>query len=121
MKEKKSWEEGKEGGYTEMESIGLEWDIEQTKETPIAGFIRSIRHDPRICISHIGLFTVLYHQQLEYGGQAPFPIKRAEIMEAAKISSTATYFKVLNQLAEFGYIRYMPTYNRMKNSRVQIL
>ncbi len=93
----------------------------QMKVSPIDGFIRSIRNDPRICISHIGLFTVLYHQQLEYGGQAPFPIKRDEIMETAKISSTATYFKILNQLADFGYIRYMPTYNRMKCSTVQIL
>ena len=88
--------------------------------SPIGGFIKSIRKDPRICLSHIGLFTVLYHQQLEHGGQGPFPIHRDEIMEAAKISSTATYFKVLNQLAEFGYIIYLPTYNRMKNSTVQI-
>ncbi|WP_194975868.1 hypothetical protein [Aquiflexum lacus] len=104
-----------------MDLKQFDWKSKEANINPIDGFIKSIRNDPRICISHIGLFTVLYHQQVEYGGQAPFPINREEIMEASKISSTATYFKILNQLADFGYIRYMPTYNRMKNSTVQII
>jgi len=79
-----------------------------------------IRKDPRICLAHIGVFSVLLHVREEYGGKEPFPIKREELMKSAKISSTATYFKIIRQLHEYGYIYYLPTFNRMGQSRVSL-
>ncbi|TXE13415.1 hypothetical protein [Algoriphagus aquimarinus] len=79
-----------------------------------------IDKDPRISLSHIGLFSVLLHVREEFDGIEPFPIKREELMKAAKISSTATYFKIIRQLNEYGYIHYLPTFNRMRQSRVSI-
>jgi hypothetical protein len=83
-------------------------------------FMSGIDKDPRICLSHIGLFSVLLHVREEQGGNEPFPIKREELMKAAKISSTATYFKILGQLHEYGYIQYQPTFNRMSQSKVRL-
>ncbi|PZX51501.1 hypothetical protein LV84_03658 [Algoriphagus ratkowskyi] len=83
-------------------------------------FMAGIEQDPRICLSHIGVFSVLLHSREEHGGVEPFPIHREQIMKTAKISSTATYFKIIRQLHEYGYIFYQPTFNRMSQSKVGI-
>lgn len=82
--------------------------------------MNGIDKDPRICLSHIGLFSVLLHLREKHEGKEPFPIKREQLMKSAKISSTATYFKILRQLHEYGYIQYFPTFNRMSQSRVNL-
>lgn len=82
--------------------------------------MKGINEDPRVSISHIGLFSVLLHIREENEGLEPFPIKREELMHSAKISSTATYFKILRELNEYGYIQYLPTFNRMSQSRVSL-
>ncbi|SFB49941.1 hypothetical protein [Algoriphagus aquimarinus] len=86
----------------------------------LENFMSGIDKDPRISLSHIGVFSVLLHAREEYGGIEPFPIKRKKLMKAAKISSTATYFKIIRQLHEYGYICYLPTFNRMSQSRVAL-
>ncbi|SIN78812.1 hypothetical protein [Algoriphagus halophilus] len=83
-------------------------------------FIADIDRDPRICLSHIGLFSVLLYLREEHGGMEPFPIKREDLMKAAKISSTTTYFRIIRELHEYGYIDYYPTFNRMSLSQVKI-
>ncbi|MDR7132654.1 hypothetical protein J2X69_005028 [Algoriphagus sp. 4150] len=93
--------------------------MEQIKKA-LEEFMAGIEKDPRICLSHIGVFSVLLHMREEYGGIEPFPIHRDSIMKSAKISSTATYFKIINQLHEYGYIHYLPTFNRMSQSRVKL-
>lgn len=93
--------------------------MEQMKKA-LENFMSGIYQDPRISLSHIGLFSVLLHLREENQGKEPFPIKREELMRAAKISSTATYFKILGQLHEYGYIQYFPTFNRMSQSRVKL-
>lgn len=93
--------------------------MEQIKKA-LENFMSGIDKDPRISLSHIGLFSVLLHVREEFDGIEPFPIKREELMKAAKISSTATYFKIIRQLNEYGYIHYLPTFNRMRQSRVSI-
>lgn len=89
-------------------------------EIAMAGFMKATRRDPRISIAHIGVFSVLLNIRRQQGGKDPFPISREEIMESAKISSTATYFKIIRQLHEYGYIRYRPTFNRMRRSTVSV-
>lgn len=93
--------------------------MDQMKQA-LEEFMAGIEKDPRICLSHIGVFSVLLHMREEYGGMEPFPIQRDAIMKSAKISSTATYFKIINQLHDYGYICYLPTFNRMAHSRVQL-
>jgi hypothetical protein len=93
--------------------------MEQLKKA-LEDFMSGIGRDPRISLSHIGLFSVLLHLREECGGKEPFPINREELMKSAKISSTATYFKIIGQLHEYGYIQYFPTFNRMSQSRVKL-
>lgn len=89
-------------------------------EDLLADFMKAIRKDPRVCLAHIGVFSVLLNIREEYEGAWTFPINREVIMEAAKISSTATYAKIIRQLHEYGYINYQPTFNKMKQSMVSI-
>ena len=93
--------------------------MEQMKKA-LENFMTGINQDPRISLSHIGLFSVLLHLREENQGLEPFPIKREELMRSAKISSTATYFKIIGQLHEYGYIQYFPTFNRMSQSKVKL-
>jgi len=86
----------------------------------LENFMTGIFQDSRIGISHIALFSVLLYLREENQGREPFPIKREELMKSAKISSTATYFKIIRQLHEYGYIQYFPTFNRMSQSRVKL-
>ena len=38
-------------------------------------------------------------------------------MLMAKISSRATYHKCLNDLVDFGYVKYIPTFNPSEKNR----
>ena len=48
-------------------------------------------------------------------------VYRYEIIAIAKIYSPKTYHKCMRQLNEYGYIRYEPTHNKYKRSKVFFL
>ena len=80
----------------------------------------AIDKDPRISISHIGLFVTflsLWERQKVVG---PVEVFSRDVMTAAKISSTATYQKRIHELDQYGYIRYEPSYYKGKPSKVYI-
>lgn len=93
--------------------------MEQMKKA-LENFMTGIDKDPRISLSHIGLFSVLLHLREANNGKEPFPIKRQELMRSAKISGKTTYFKILRQLHDYGYIQYFPSYNRLRQSKVKL-
>jgi hypothetical protein len=83
-------------------------------------FFNAIGDDPRIGLSHISLYCVLYHRAaIQKDGMIAEVIK-SEIMKDAKISGLATFHKCIRDLHEYGYIRYLPSYNRLKKSKVFI-
>ncbi|MFX1707256.1 hypothetical protein PV783_25025 [Chitinophaga sp. CC14] len=43
-----------------------------------------------------------------------------QIMPMAKISTSATYFMVIRQLDEYGYLQYKPSYYRKRASQVNL-
>ena len=80
----------------------------------------AIDKDPRISISHIGLFVTflsLWERQKVVG---PVEVFSRDVMIIAKISSTATYQKLIQQLHQYGYIRYEPSYYKGRPSRIYI-
>ncbi len=52
------------------------------------------------------------------GGSNPITIVRSNVMKAAKISARHTYNKCMNNLQEFGYITYVPSFNQFSCSTV---
>lgn len=83
---------------------------------PLTGFYTAVADDVRINATHISLYMALLQQWNIEGGKNPFPIKREAIMKTAKISARYTYNKCLNNLQEYGYIRYLPSSNSFTQS-----
>ena len=83
-------------------------------------FYKRISEDNRISTTHISLYMALVQQWNLTGGKNPFPIRREEVMKAAKISARLTYNKCLNNLQQFGYIKYIPSSNSFTQSIIHL-
>ncbi|MDQ2720613.1 MAG: hypothetical protein M3Z26_12755 [Bacteroidota bacterium] len=93
--------------------------MESVKE--LSSFYAAIRDDNRIGISHISLYMALFQFYNLNQFCNPVNITRVSVMDAAKISGLATYHKCIKDLDEFGYIKYIPSYNPANSSKVVIL
>ena len=85
----------------------------------ISQFLLTAKEDPRISPVHISLYTalLLLGQRL---GEHPLCVFSHQVMPFCKISGTATYHKTIRELHEFGYIKYVPSYNHFLGSLVYV-
>ena len=83
-------------------------------------FCKAIEDDPRISSTHISLYLALLQQWHQAGEFNPFIIKRNSIMKIVKISARCTYNKYINNLQDFGYIIYQPSFNPAIGSTVHL-
>ncbi len=81
-------------------------------------FLKAILQDPRVSPAHISLYLSIL-QQYQLQGTMPVQVYRDSMAAQAKISDT-TYHRCINQLHQYGYIRYIPSYDPKKNSTVDI-
>ncbi|MEI6949622.1 hypothetical protein V9K67_20715 [Paraflavisolibacter sp. H34] len=72
-------------------------------------FLQAIKGDGRIGPTHICIYLAIIQAWSQHGFVNPVSVTRIGIMEAAKISAKATYHKCMNELQDFGYIRYIPS------------
>ena len=89
-------------------------------ETILKGFFSAIEKDPRISVSHIGLYVTLVSLCQSQGETGCLEVFSKEVMLASKISSTTTYVKLLHELIDFKYLRYEPSYYKRRPSRILI-
>ena len=87
---------------------------------PMTEFYEAIEDDVRIGTSHISLYMALLQQWNLNGGINPIIITRVAMMKAAKINARYTYNKCMNNLQEFGYITYLPSFNPFSSSIVYL-
>lgn len=92
--------------------------LEQLK--PLSEFFVAIENDPRISTTHIGIYAALLQYWKEHNYNNPVQAYSHEIMQLAKISTRATYNKVIKDLSKYGYIKYEPSYSRFRGSKVYI-
>ncbi len=85
---------------------------------PLSDFFVAIERDPRISITHIGIYAALLQYRKEKEFMNPIVAFSHQIMLLAKVSSPTTYHKCVRDLNDYGYIRYEPSYNRNKGSRI---
>ncbi len=82
-------------------------------------FMECAKEDPRIGMSHISLYAALVAlPQLRQ--ENPLCVFAKDVMPYCKLYSKATYNRTLRQLHEFGYIRYVPSYNHFLGSLVYL-
>lgn len=87
----------------------------------LRNFMEHTLKDPRIDKAHIAIFTALFY--LWTIQQFPKVIKlfSYEIMRVAKISSSATYHRLLKDLCAFGYLKYEPSRFRKRPSEYSLI
>ena len=93
--------------------------MEEVKE--LTSFYSAIRDDPRIGATHVSLYMALFQFYNLNQFRNPVKITRGAVMAAAKINGIATYHRCIKDLANFGYIQYLPSYNPSINTQVRLL
>ena len=80
--------------------------------------------DARMGPVHMTVVLAIWMCGRAEGGAGPavgFVIRREELMRLAKIRGKTTYFRVMKELAEWGYIEYWPSMAKKGKSRVRII
>jgi hypothetical protein len=113
------WRQAGAGGYrqeavVEGEETGLVMNA-------LSGFLKRVKGDYRIGPLHVSLYVVLL--EICKSGKRPglFAVRREEVMAKAKICSMGTYYKVMRELMEWGYVVYRRGYGQGKKSMVGIV
>lgn len=83
-------------------------------------FMNRAREDARIGPMHISLYAALVTLWHKKGCTHPFPVFSHEVMPVCKICGPATYHRSIRQLHEYGYIKYLPSYNHFLGSLVDL-
>jgi hypothetical protein len=86
----------------------------------LSEFFAAIENDPRISTTHIGIYAALLQYWREHDYHNPVRAHTYDIMRLARISTRATYNKVIKDLSQYGYIRYERSYKRNQGSKVYL-
>lgn len=86
----------------------------------LEAFVGATTKDCRISRGHLALYLALLHfwEQSQYS--SPISLFAHQAMPVAKISSNATYHRLIRDLHDFGYIRYCPSFYKAKASLVYL-
>lgn len=76
--------------------------------------------DSRLNPTHISLYMALFQYWNINRFPVEFYINREEIMKMSKIGSKATYHRCLKNLHRWKYIRYLPSHNPYKGSKIKM-
>lgn len=86
----------------------------------LTDFLVAIADDPRICGTHICVYTALLKCWHERDYKNPISVFSREVMQFAKISSGTTYHRSIKQLNEYGYIKYESTRSHITGSLIYL-
>ena len=92
---------------------------------PAVNFIKHFRavhdrliDDDRITAQHMSLYFALFRVWNRCRFRTPMPIIREDLMREARIGSLKTYTNRIYELHLWDYLRYEPTFNSMKGTKV---
>ncbi|WP_373524150.1 hypothetical protein [Aquiflexum sp.] len=85
-------------------------------------FLSRIQLDRRAFPSHISIVAAIIQSiPIAYPKNSSYKISRKKIMKMAHIKGIATYHNCINNLVEWGYIKYEPSYHPSGQTRVWIV
>lgn len=70
-----------------------------------------LERDPRVGTTHLALLVTLIYAA---GKKGSVQFRSAEMMKRAKINARDTFFRTINDLNNYGYLRYRPSRNHYK-------
>jgi len=76
--------------------------------------------DDRLNTTHVSLYIALFQYWNINRFPEEFYIDRQEVMKLSKIGSTATYHGCLKQMDSWKYLKYMPSHNPFKGSKIKL-
>lgn len=76
--------------------------------------------DERLTPHHVSLYLALFQSWNLSHFRNPVSISRQQIMQVSRIGSVNTYSKCIKELDAWGYIRYEPSYNPLRGSKVHL-
>ena len=76
--------------------------------------------DKRLNTTHVSLYMALFQFWNLNRFREEFYIDRQEVMELSKIGSTATYHRCLKQMDSWDYLKYFPSHNPYKGSKIKL-
>ncbi|HLY72003.1 MAG TPA: hypothetical protein VKR53_19850 [Puia sp.] len=83
-------------------------------------FFEFIKNDQRISTAHISLYVALCYCASSQENKNPVMIVRKNLMRLSKISGRSTYQKCMQELREYGYIRYEPSFNHCSGQLIYL-
>jgi len=83
-------------------------------------FFLKLSHDKRLNATHVSMYVVLFYQWNNARFSDEFYINRNEIMSLSRIGSKGTYHKCINDLHEWQYLEYLPSYNPQIGSSIKM-
>jgi len=87
----------------------------------LSGFFEKASLDVELNPTHISLYIAIFQLWNKSGFKKSVPISREELMRISKIGSFATYHKCMKELHERNYVKYFPSHNQFKGSRVEVI
>ena len=79
-----------------------------------------LSNDDRVTVWHMSVYMAIFFKWDANGYNNPVSVTRREIMSMAHIGSIATYHKCIKQLTEFGYLKYLPSYDPSLGSQIYL-
>ena len=76
--------------------------------------------DERLNTTHFSLYMALFQFWNINRFPEEFYIDRQEVMKLSKIGSSATYHGCLRQMDSWEYLKYMPSHNPFKGSKIKL-
>lgn len=86
----------------------------------IAEFLDRAGGDPHLGTSHIAVYLVILNSSFPLNSATPVNAYNRQIMKRAKIGSSSTYTKLLSDLCEGGYLKFVPSYYSKLPSKIFI-
>src|SRR5690554_1449988 len=77
--------------------------------------------DERLNSTHVSLYLALFQFWNLNRFKNPISINRSDAMRVSKVGSKTTYHRCINQLDEWGYIKYFPSNNPLRGSLVKMI
>jgi hypothetical protein len=87
----------------------------------LSNFFDKIGKDEKLSPTHVSLFVSLIHHWMHNDFSHPLIIRRKDLMIIGKIKSKATYHKCINELQNFGYIIYKPSFNPYRFTQIHFI
>jgi hypothetical protein len=84
------------------------------------GWMDQMATDDRLTPHHVSLYVSLFSLWNLHHFRNPISIARQEVMQISKIGSVNTYLRCLKQLHQWGYLKYEPSYNPLRGSKVYL-